>query len=326
MGRAKKPSSEASPTGLILHVGAGRCAELSSYLSEKPRKVLLIEPQPDRARRLEQRTRDQAEVEVLAAAVDGAGTGDGRFKIFNLRDYSSLRSPSGLYETFPGLRTTHEVDVETIDITDVVARENLTEDENHKLVIDAPGEEASIVAALASADLLTHFQRIDLYCGTLPLYEGAESSREIVARLAACGYDVQETDAAVDADRPRVTMLLSPIKVENIALQKKVDALVAECDRFKNELAEVTKARDEACKSLREIEERLTKVTESRDELQTRDNERNRQLAERQQELQRIQADDAERREREERMQEEIARAEAQIDLIKELVLREEGP
>ena len=363
MGRKQTSSSKGAPTGLILHIGAGRCSELPDYLAENPRRVLLIEPQKDRARSLAGQAREHAEVEVMPAAVDGAGNSNGRLNVFNLRDYCSLRAPTGLHDSFPGLRKLREVDVETVDISDLVARESLSPDESHRLVIDAPGEEADIVAVLATAGLLTAFQQIDLHCGIARLYEGGESSSEVLERLSAYGYEVQANKSEVDADRPHVITRLSPIKRENMALQEKVEELVEEHDRIKNELAQAAKDRDEARTALKETEAKLNKVeelagehdrvknelaqaekdrdeartaleeteaklkkvTESRDDLQARENERNRQLAERQQELQRIQADDAERREREERMQEEIARAEAQIDLIKELVLREEG-
>ena len=326
MGRKQTSSSKGAPTGLILHIGAGRCSELPDYLAENPRRVLLVEPQKDRARSLAGRAHEHAEVEVMPAAVDGAGNSNGRLNVFNLRDYCSLRAPTGLKDSFPGLKTVREVDVETVDISDLVASESLSPDESHRLVIDAPGEEADIVAVLATAGLLTAFQQIDLHCGIARLYEGGESSSEVLERLSAYGYEVQASRSEVDADRPHVITRLSPIKRENMALQEKVEELMEEHDRIKNELAQAAKDRDEARTALKETEAKLKKVTESRDSLQARENERNRQLAERQQELQRIQADDAERREREERMQEEIARAEAQIDLIKELVLREEGP
>ena len=325
MGRKQTSSSKGAPTGLILHIGAGRCSELPDYLAENPRRVLLVEPQKDRARSLAGQAREHAEVEVMPAAVDVAGNSNGKLKIFNLRDYCSLRTPTGLHDSFPGLRKVREVDVETVEISDLVASESLSPDESHRLVIDAPGEEADIVIALATAGLLTGFQRIDLHCGIARLYEGGESSSEVLERLSAYGYEVQASKSEVDADRPHVITRLSPIKRENMALQEKVEKLVEEHERVKSELAQAEKDRDEARTALQEAQERLKKVTESRDSLQARENERNRQLAERQQELQRIQADDAERREREERMQEEIARAEAQIDLIKELVLREEG-
>ena len=210
-------------SGTIIHIGAGRCSELPQYLAAHPERIVLIEPNPQRARELARRTADNERVEVRAAAVtdDPART---RLHLFNLADLSSLRTPTGAYQLFPGLKATGEVDVEAMTPAELFETAQRDANTNHRLVIDAPGEETAIVNALHAADQLTHFNQIILHCGSEPLYEDNAPAATLLDQLQEAGYDIEQQDDS-DPDRPCWSLRRNPLRLENQTLRQKVAEL-----------------------------------------------------------------------------------------------------
>jgi FkbM family methyltransferase len=184
----------------ILHIGAGRCRELEDYLAATPRQLVLVEPNPDLAAELRQRTAESTSITIIEAAVSREG-GTGVLSVFNVPSASSLRNPTALHQFYPGLAVKRRVPVQSLTLAELLERVKLSTDAPNVLVFDAPGEEHALVSALLEIGRLD-VSRLVLHCSLEPLYEEARSSKDIISSLEEAGYSVNLLDNTVDPDRP----------------------------------------------------------------------------------------------------------------------------
>ena len=91
------------------------------------------------------------------------------------------------------------------------------------------------------------------------------------------------------------------------------------------QLEQAAKAKSDQAKLAAECQQQVEQLTKARDEQAKLDTERRRQLDEMQKRLQQLEGQNAEFASRQTLLQEEVVRAEAQIDLIKDVLLREPG-
>jgi hypothetical protein len=91
------------------------------------------------------------------------------------------------------------------------------------------------------------------------------------------------------------------------------------------QIQQLTQARDEQAKLAAESQAHIQQLTQARDEQASLAAERQRQLDEMQQRLKQIEGQNAEFAKHQTLLQEEMVRAEAQIELIKDVLLREPG-
>ena len=135
----------------------------------------------------------------------------------------------------------------------------------------------------------------------------------------------EEAFAARDAERTATTEAMKARDQALAMLQKKE----AEFAALNKEKAELQASRDEALKQLEQMtadqastaqaqEDSITQLTQERDEAR-------KQLAEQSERMQELEAENAEAHRRHQLMQDEMVKAEAQIELIKDLLLREQG-
>lgn len=208
---------------VIVHIGAGECSELESYLAMQPERIVLVEADPEKAKKLSRRAASLPEVEVTSVAV-GMPPGNRSLKVFNLAGWSSLRSPSGLRDLYPGLRQLREVEVEVISPGEMMERIALHPQGRNRLVIDTPGEEAGILDGLHESGHLRCFDSIVLHCGRDNLYEGGAVAETLLLFLYEQGYDVVSSHED-DPDLISRTLHLNPLRMENIRLKGEAEAI-----------------------------------------------------------------------------------------------------
>ena len=109
-----KPEITGPRPDIIIHLGAGRGQEIDEYLKMGAGKIVLVEADPEMARTLMRRTSDLSEVKVVQAAISSKD-GKALLKVFNLKAFNSLRSPTVLQELFPGLRLLREIGVNALN-------------------------------------------------------------------------------------------------------------------------------------------------------------------------------------------------------------------
>jgi FkbM family methyltransferase len=202
---------------LVLHLGAGACQELPTYLAMGATRIHLLEPNPTVAKALLRLAEAEPSVTVDARAVAGQD-GLAALHVFNFAPLSSLRLPTGLRELMPGLHEVDSPEVETVSVASLM--EDLEPLEGHGarvLVIDAPGEEGRILIDLQVGGFLRRFSHILLYFGRVSLFAGSPIWDELSELVLAEGYRV-EGCSDTDPDRPCLLLRLDTLALEVTAL------------------------------------------------------------------------------------------------------------
>lgn len=302
----------------IVHLGAGLCSELDDYLVSGSKRVMLVEPNPDIVRALRRRTERLDNVEVVASAV-APTDGTASLKVYNFPAFSSLRAPSGLRNLFPGLRLSKEVMVETVKATRLIDTSGLDRRQCNWLIVDAPGEEHAILDELARHGQLDLFEILVLHCGVTPLFEGGVRSVQLLQELAEHGYEVVRRDEEPDPDRPRWVLRKNKVVMRIIALQSQLKAaekLHSEQNaHHQQEMERSNKERSDLASALTECRKLLSESRLESDALK--------QLAEdRLTRISQLESMLAEMNWKRSLVIEEFLKTEAQLELIKDVILR----
>jgi FkbM family methyltransferase len=164
--------------------------------------VVLVEADPWVASTLQSSTAGDPRVNVVNVAVAGR-SGEAVLRVFNFAELSGLREPSALMrDLYPGLRMIQEVPVRAVTATDALSGREVDPSSSNCLVVDAPGQEMSIVENLSASGVLARFDVVRLHCGVNPLYEGATPVREIIDLLVGEGFEALESTEMCDPDAP----------------------------------------------------------------------------------------------------------------------------
>lgn len=357
--------------GTILHLGAGTGQMLDAWVASAAARIVLVEPNPQLAARLEERAADDARITVRACAL-AAQDGQALLRVFNQKSLSSLRAPQELAQLFSGLRDVADLTVTTVTLDSLLADlPPASPDTSDIMIIDTPGEEATAVAALIARPDRHRFAAVLLSCGTTAHYEGSESIATLRATLQAAGYRLDATDDS-DPDRPLMVLQLDRIALENTRSRAQLveqSAMLGTQEVRLTEMSATLVARDAqiwdlgaghatdlAARDTRVVElqtahaatlaARDTKISElqtahatalaeqdakiaARDAAQTAlTQDCDRQIAMAEERKTRIETLDQRIKELEHKQQlarNELRRSEGQIDLIKDLLLREGG-
>lgn len=221
--------------GAVVYLGAGDGRDLPEYPGAQ--RLILVEADPEQARELRRRARNDSRAVVIAAAVSSA-SGSSRLRRFRLRSLNSLRIPTGLLELYPGLRMHDEIEVETMTPRDLVSTYGLRPQQDNWLIIDTPGEESAIVQSLRDCGELSVFDRIDLYCGIAVHYEDANTADFVLRMLDEEGYDVDSCDDNNDRERPLWSLRRNLLRLQNRELSEQLSDAVLARDRLTQELTE----------------------------------------------------------------------------------------
>ncbi|MBY6069092.1 hypothetical protein KUW17_20280 [Leisingera aquaemixtae] len=190
------------PFSHVLHIGAGGGGDAGAYLAAGLNPVVLAEADPEAAAELQQLAAAHSVVRAVQAAVS-ARPGPQTYYRTNFSDLNGLRAPGpALRALFPGLEVLAAEPAATVAPEALVAEAGLPQDGAGLLVIEAPGEAAGILQALARAGLLEGFRSVRVQEGRQPLYDGAPGLAELQALLQELGYEGWLEPAPEDPDRP----------------------------------------------------------------------------------------------------------------------------
>lgn len=253
----EKQLRRAPTPATIVHLGAGYCSELASYLDSGAQRIALVEPNPEIHPELARHAESHSNIRILPVAV-AAEAGKRALRTLHYADLSSLRRPTGLFELLPGIRQTGQVVVDTVAAHELPERLGLNNGENNWLVLDTPGEEAAIITALAQRRQLNHFDRIIIRAGAESYYDGASSATQIVDQLEGHGYQIEAALDDSDQDWPRCHLRLNPKAIECRRLKREVESLTAENEKLSNQSRELSE----------KLELQAQKLQESRKELE----------------------------------------------------------
>lgn len=323
--------NDTRPIDTLVHLGAGRGASLDDFFADDsakpPRRALLVEVDEERARGLERRVAALPEhlaehIRVERAAVS-ATPGAAVYYRCNLEDASGLHAPTGLQSLYPGLEVEARQEVEAVAPDTLVAPLGLSRDEHNLLVLELPGEELAVLEALG--ERLLDFAELRLRCGREVLFEGGRSARAVLAWLEEAGFELTSEDSDDDPEWPWWRLRRNDVVLQNRELSRRVEAL-------ERSLAEQTRTAEHRRARIQELrlqhsraEEAETAGAAEREKLE-KDLARCRQeLETAQTRLRELEAEVEERGYRQRLLDEELLKAEAQIELIKDVLLREQS-
>ena len=165
--------------------------------------------------------------------------------------------------------------------------------------------------------------------------EQAKLASERQAKIDALSKEKADFAAARDAlakekseltkARDEQAKLASERQAKIEALSKEKADLAAAGDALSKEKIEITKTRDEQTKLASERKGQLDKITAERDQAQKSVAEQKKTFDNGQQQIKTLENQASESLQRQQLLQEELIKAEAQIELIKDLLLREPG-
>lgn len=305
----------------VLHIGAGKGDELSCYLSSNAKRIILVEPNPTLAESLRQRAVSDKRVQVLELAIsDNASLN--QLVEYNLPEATSLYHPTGLQKVFPGLRiiTQHLVDSQT---PEQFLEKYPVEGDHNLLILQAPGAEWGIVNNLIKSQRLSAFCGVQLTGSPGVYYDGGSSVEDILDIIKEHGFDVLAQDDCC-SDWVDVTLRFNPLhrELEEVNAQlnstrrdltekeKRIERLTTELEEKNTQLVENDQRIEQLKKELQAKNNVLDAKSEEINDLKFK----NRRLNDTNNDIQA----------RQQILEEELGKAEAQIELIQELLLEDE--
>ncbi|QFG28870.1 hypothetical protein F6476_06445 [Pseudomonas umsongensis] len=209
-------------SGLI--VGAGNGSQLPDWRQLGCRHLLLAEAHPSQAEELGRRLRQEQGELLLALAVTADEQPMATLQPLNNLAYSSLNTAIDLFAHYPNLRSGEALQVPARSLGQLLAEQDLDEQQPHLLLIAAPGQAMQLLQGTPAA-VLQAFTWLLIECSSEPLYQGDAGASEISTWLQGLGYDLVSDDP--DAIYPQSQLLFkrNPSAVERLRLSREVAEL-----------------------------------------------------------------------------------------------------
>jgi hypothetical protein len=277
------------PLTTVVQVGVG--SVMPDYRALKLRRLVLIEGDSEHAAALAPQVDAVPGAQLVASAV-GPAAGRVDWHRYNLPSLNGPLKRDALQAVYPRMRLLESNSVPARSLGEVL--DATAVDRPAALVFDVPGQEEALVAALRHEQLA----RFDWFVlrGGRPEPGGAAGLA--VQRLQAHGCSVAWSNTDSEPLWPLTALRFDADRLEAQTLRERASALE------------------------RQLQQQARELDELRDEVGRLRFERQQQLDPLQQ-LQALQAELGHRRLRQQALQDELVRAEAQINLLKDLLLRE---
>jgi hypothetical protein len=347
------------PLGTVLHVGAGNGPVVDAYAALGPQRVVLVEGDAESAAALRLAAAPHRWAEVVECVLAPA-SGEAAWQRFDLPRFNGLHVPARLAWHYPRLRA---LGMQTVPTTAIASLELLqqpaSDGATDLLVLDVPGQEVALLAALAPGRLQRFAWLAVRACALDDDGEGATAAR-VAEAAQRHGYRPVRRRGEVDPAWPLAFFELDPVRLrierlrartatleaalaqsrqaearwrgEHGALDGQFRRLQREMERFvveRDQLAEASVKDKAQLRAERDgLAEQRTALGTEREALRAQVAERDRQLAdrdrllaERDAEIARLSAGGRATDLAHLRLQEELARAEGQLEMLKGLLL-----
>ena len=295
----------AGSMSFVLHVGAGSGEVLPLYAALKPLQVLLVEGDPLHGDALRVAAAEFPFADVLVRAVSPAG-GELQWHRTTLPGLDGPLDMQGLRTYYPRLRLLETFPQASVAVTGLAAQRPHAGSGAALLVLEVPGQEDALLAALGPRAL----QEFDacILCGCNAA-GGVTPAPQAVRRLQAGGATVSWSNAEREPLWP-VTALLTPR-----GQVRQVGVAPTSIRREHEASADGAAQRAE-----------LGRLRDENEMLRARLRDAEAAAAAQQHELRQLAAAQDRERERHDALQQQLTDAEAQIALLKDLLLRESQP
>tara|TARA_R110002167_G_scaffold6567_11_gene30651 strand:+ start:38794 stop:40365 length:1572 start_codon:yes stop_codon:yes gene_type:complete len=259
----------------IIHIGAGDGVELDGYLAGDAERIILVEPEPDRAAALERRCGNDPRTLVIAAALTGA-VGEAELKTFNIRALDGLCSAEAAKSIYPGLRLLNRMVVPTLSPGRLLEKTGALSGPA-RVILHATGMEADILRAWPTEDLHSTIDTIELRCTASSLFETGSDLASLRELAQSLGLEEVQSDLS-DPDWPKLVLRSNPLRLQLDAqhlLNHQLEVKLSEAEKAVESAIEARAARDVRIKELeahlvqaesahKEAEEALKSATDAR--------------------------------------------------------------
>ncbi len=216
--------------GLASHdVHAARLARLGG----QPEQVMIIDPLLDPDNPPENSASGHgktARIPAALAPVDGSA----ECSVWPALGLHSIYEPTeALQALFPGIRRRQRQQVDTVSIRTLLDRLEALPDPV-RVWVDLPGSEATILEVIKETNFVSRIKALELRCGIEPFFEGGRSAADLIAQMAALGFNHVNRDDG-DPDFPDLSFEIDArmLRVEELegalqaAYQERHDAAQA---------------------------------------------------------------------------------------------------
>lgn len=160
---------------VVIHIGAGRCLDLTLYQSLGAGRIVFIEADAELVADAQQQMDHEANVKIRHYAL-GIKNATQTLFITNNKDFSSLSKPRTLFEYLPNIRLIKREVVQTLTLEQVCINENVDEKTANLLVVEIQDAEKEIFPLL-EAKTLKPFKWVVIQTSKENLYEGRGDAR-----------------------------------------------------------------------------------------------------------------------------------------------------
>tara|TARA_R110001606_G_scaffold7780_5_gene34011 strand:+ start:3554 stop:4891 length:1338 start_codon:yes stop_codon:yes gene_type:complete len=234
----------------IIHIGAGDGVELDGYLAGDAERIILVEPEPDRAAALERRCGNDPRTLVIAAALTGA-VGEAELKTFNIRALDGLCSAEAAKSIYPGLRLLNRMVVPTLSPGRLLEKTGALSGPA-RVILHATGMEADILRAWPTEDLHSTIDTIELRCTASSLFETGSDLASLRELAQSLGLEEVQSDLS-DPDWPKLVLRSNPLRLQLDAqhlLNHQLEVKLSEAEKAVESAIEARAARDVRIKEL----------------------------------------------------------------------------
>jgi hypothetical protein len=230
------------PLGTVVHVGAGNGPVLEHYARLAPARAVLVEGDPDAAAQLQRRATTSTWAEEQAHPV-AAQSGPLSWHRYNLPMLNGPLDAAALGTYYPRLRLAESRTLEALALTALLEALNLRDDAEriHVLVLDVPGQEDVLLAALPQGQL-NAFGAVLLRGCREALHPGGAAAGQGVAQLRRRCYQAAVPHAEQESLWPVTLLRFDSARYQTEQLQQRIDTLEAVLGQREQAVAELQAA------------------------------------------------------------------------------------
>ena len=227
------------PLGTVLHIGAGHGPVLERYARLAPKRVVLVEGDPDAAAELQRRALAYPWAQVQATAVAAHREGV-QWNRYNLPALNGPLDSAALRTYYPRLRLSGSRAAQAAALSDLIAELQVEADEQrlNVLVFDVPGQEAALLESLPQDQVVAFGAVLLRGCREALPPEGAAADDAVDQMQRRC-FALTAQDADAEPLWPVSALRLDVVRYQAEQTAARVAALeaaLAERDQSLQEL------------------------------------------------------------------------------------------
>ncbi|KIN16400.1 hypothetical protein [Halomonas sp. KHS3] len=252
---------------------------------------------------------------------------------YSLSEFNSLAPVSGLKKLYPGLVEKQHRTVETHTLEAALKAHKLNAAPIAQLIIEQLEGAQVLLQTLEAQGQLHSLTKLWVRTSPESLYAGMPTQSELIATCEQLGFEIVDTQAD-DPDFVLVEFKRNPLYSEYKKLQEKAAKLAqrekeqaASNEKAQAEIAQLKQAHEkftqQHAEQIKKAQAETTQLKQEREKLTKQQESLREQLRTQQQRNQALEAEMQATQARQNKLSIELERAEAQLDLIKDLLLKD---